>query len=156
MPLPRGSPLAEEHNPCCSHLHRNTIVHPMSSRGPRCVSRYMREIPSEMEFHGLLGGLGNSDRNAHLAEGPQRVCADKTCQGWTLQKTNRSEAKQHQNGFFRVHTNQGQPLPGNDLLTPRQQAITFRLSPSRPPLCAFRSLFAPPHRVRDCVGAANR
>ena len=27
----------------------------------------MREIPSEMEFHGFLGHLGNSDRNAHWA-----------------------------------------------------------------------------------------
>ena len=31
----------------------------------RCVSRNMREIPSEMEFHGFLGSLENSDRNAH-------------------------------------------------------------------------------------------
>ena len=29
----------------------------------------MREIPSEMEFHGLLGGLANSDRSAHWAGG---------------------------------------------------------------------------------------
>ena len=25
----------------------------------------MREIPSKMKFHGFLGSLGNSDRNAH-------------------------------------------------------------------------------------------
>jgi len=45
-----------------------------NSGGPRCVSRNMREIPSEMEFHGLhcslkwnlsVGADANSDRNAH-------------------------------------------------------------------------------------------
>ena len=29
----------------------------------------MREIPSEMEFHGFLGDLGNSDRSAHWIMG---------------------------------------------------------------------------------------
>ena len=29
----------------------------------------MREIPSEMEFHGLLGSLANSNRNAHWIMG---------------------------------------------------------------------------------------
>ena len=46
----------------------------MSSRGLCCVSQDIREIPSEMEFHGLLCSLkwnlsvkadANSDRNAH-------------------------------------------------------------------------------------------
>ena len=44
-----------------------------NSGGPRCVSCNMREIPSEMEFHGFLGSLGNSDRSAHDTEGHDRV-----------------------------------------------------------------------------------
>ncbi len=36
-----------------------------NSGEPRCVSRNMRENPSETSFHGFLGDLGNSDRNAH-------------------------------------------------------------------------------------------
>ena len=47
VPLPRGSPLAGEHNPGCSRLYRKSFVYPMTSRGPRCVSCNMREIPSK-------------------------------------------------------------------------------------------------------------
>ena len=41
----------------------------MSSRGPRYVSCNMRENPSETSFHGFLGSLENSNRNAHWIMG---------------------------------------------------------------------------------------
>ena len=49
-----GVSLAGEHNPGCSLRHRKSIMYPTSSRGPRCVSCNIREIPSKMEFHGFL------------------------------------------------------------------------------------------------------
>ena len=81
-----GGPLAGEHNPGRSHLHRKSIAYPMSSpeecsaffgscsatpadhiaSAETCVKSHLK-----MEFHGLLcrDGDANSDRNAHWIMG---------------------------------------------------------------------------------------
>ena len=79
-----GVSLAGEHNPCCSHPCRKSIVPPKSSpeecsaffgscsatpadhiaSAETCVKSHLK-----MEFHGFLGDLGNSYRNAHWARG---------------------------------------------------------------------------------------
>ena len=57
-----ATPLAVWHNLTARPGNQKSTVYLMSTQGectaisggPRCVSRDMREIPSEMEFHGFL------------------------------------------------------------------------------------------------------
>ena len=60
-PSPEG-PLAGEHNPNRSPLHRNPIVYPKSSRELRCVSRH----------HAMNSGFTEIHRFAMLTRRKQR------------------------------------------------------------------------------------